>query len=380
MNGRVQWLGVRAGFAVLTAIAGLLLAPQAAIASVGTTTAATPPVNGPVYAIAQVGDLTVIGGEFTAVGGKPRQNAAAIRADGTLDPNFKPDPDGPVRAVAGSEDAGVVFLGGTFGNAGGAARANLAAVGTLDGAALPGWRADTSGSAPDVRSLAVSGSSLYVGGRFAGIDDTTRHQLAAVDTVTGDVVDGFRTRVRGGGVNEVVVSPDGSKVYAGGWFTSIGGEDRLNGAAEVWSATGDATAFDPSQGGGVVTTVGLSPDGGRLYVATENNSLFAYDLTSNDPAWTSKTSGDTQAIAVSATDVYIGGHFSQIVVTKTKRRFLASLNPSDGSVTAWDPNPDGGVMGVWAITMTPGALQVGGTFTTVGGVPRVRFARFPGTP
>lgn len=380
MSGRMQWLGLRGGIAVLTVIVALVLAPQTAVGSVGTATAATPPVNGPVYAIAQVGGLTVIGGDFSAVGGRPRQNVAAIRSDGTLDPSFRPDPDGPVRAVAGSEDGSVVFLGGTFSTAGGAVRANLAAVSKLDGAALPDWRADTSGSLPDVRSLTVSGNSLYVGGRFAGIDETTRHQLAAINVLTGDVVDAFRSRVRGGGVNEVVVSSDGSKVYAGGWFTSIGGEDRLNGVAELWSATGDASPFNPSQGGGTVTTIGLSPDDSRLYVATENNSLFAYDLTSNNPVWTSKTSGDTQAIAVSATDVYIGGHFSQIVVTKTKRNFLASLNPSDGRVSAWDPDPEGGVMGVWAITITPDALQVGGTFTTVGGVSRVRFARFPGTP
>ena len=81
--------GRRRAAAVLAALA-IALGAQPAHASVSETSDPTPRVNGPVYAIAQVGDLTVIGGEFTMVGGKPRQNVAAIRADGTLDPTFDP--------------------------------------------------------------------------------------------------------------------------------------------------------------------------------------------------------------------------------------------------------------------------------------------------
>lgn len=367
---------------LVSAVGGLALVlavPHAAFASVTTVPDTTAGTNGAVYAIAQVGDLTIIGGSFTSVGGKARLNAAAIRADGTVDPTFNPSPNGTVYAVAGSGDASRVFLGGVFTEAGGAAHANLAATDALTGAAVPGWQADTTGTNPDVKSLAVSGSRVYVGGRFGGIDGTTRKRLAALDVGTGDLVTAFRPRPDLS-VFEVVVSPDGSTVYAGGSFTTLGGEPRPNGYASVDAANGDATGFDPSQGGGRVVTIGLDPDGSRLYVATANNSLFAYDSGGNQPTWVRKTSGDTQAIAASETELYIGGHFSQIVTYKIKRTFLASLNPGDGTVTAWDPNLSGPKMGVWAITITPGRLLVGGVFTMVGDLAQRRLARFAGTP
>ena len=47
----------------------LLMLPQAAYASVSATSDDTARVNGTVYAVAQVGTRTIIGGEFTTVGG-----------------------------------------------------------------------------------------------------------------------------------------------------------------------------------------------------------------------------------------------------------------------------------------------------------------------
>jgi WD40 repeat protein len=247
------------------------------------------------------------------------------------------------------------------------------------GAAVASWQADTTGDQPDVHALAVSGSRLYVGGRYSGIDNTQRRRLASLDLTSGEVVTTFRPAPNAV-VKALRVSPDGTKVYAGGSFTEIGGQVRLNSAAELLAASGEATAFNPVEGGGKVTTIGLSPDGSRFYFATENNSLFAYDVTSNSPAWVIKTSGNTQAIAVSATGVYIGGHFSQITTYNAKRVFTASLRPSDGAVTSWDPHLEGRNKGVWAIELTPTHLLMGGGFITVGGVKLKGFARFAGTP
>lgn len=370
-------LGARRAAAAVAALA-IVAAPSSAQASVSQTSDVTPRVNGPVYAIAQVGDLTVIGGEFTTVGGKPRQNVAAIRADGTLDPTFNPGADGIVRALAVSTDGTTVYVGGRFDNAGGAPRANVAAVDAVTGAALTSWQADTTGASPGVTALEVHDTRLYVGGTFSGIDGTVRASLVALTSV-GDVVSTFRPRANAG-MKAIRVSPDGSTVYAAGQFSKLGGLDRPWGVGAVLATTGDATAWNPATGGDRALTLGLSPDGSRIYFSSPNNYLFAYDTASDTPAWVLKTSGDTQAIAPTASEVYFGGHFSQIVTYKLKRNFLASVNAADGTATSWQPDPIGGDMGVWAITLTPNALQVGGTFTTVDGVERVRFARFAGTP
>ena len=370
---------------VLAVTAGLVLTLGAppAMATVSTTPDVTDKVGGGVHAIALVDPdgnpatpdaKAYIGGIFNAVGGKPRGNAALINANGRVDLGFTPATNGIVKAVAVSQDNSVVFLGGKFTTVNGEPRANLAAVDAVTGQLLSGWQADTAGTYPDVNSLAVRGTTLYVGGRFAAIDGIGRRLLAAVDTGTGNVLKTFNAAPNGL-VNEVIVSPDGS-VYAAGAFTMLGGQARAY-AGAVDGVTGVATAFKPAAEGGRAVTAELSPDGSRFFYATENNTLFAYDpAVSNSPVWAIKTSGDTQAIEVLDGEMWIGGHFSQIVTTHTPRAFLASLDPATGSVLAWDPKCYGGKMGVWALAHDGQRLHAGGVFAGFGDVKQRGYARF----
>lgn len=356
------------------ALALTFAAPSAAFAVASESPEGTDQVAGGVYGIAHADGRTFIGGLFTRVGGKIRTNVAALDADGSVATGFTPEANGRVRALAASEDGSVIFLGGTFSEVGGAPRANLAAVDAVSGEAIAGWQANTAGLSPDVASLAVDGDRLYVAGRFTGIDGTTRKRLVALNTVTGDVVPSFKPAPNKG-VTEVVVAPDGT-VYAGGAFTMLGGQPRLA-AGAVEPATGAATAFSPTGNGGNAVTVALSPDGDRFFYGTENNTLFAYDpATSNDPVWSLKTSGNTQAIAVSDDEMWIGGHFSQIVTGKIPRSFLASIDPADGSVSGWDPGTVGGKMGVWALALEGSHLHAGGLFTGFDAGPQRGYARF----
>ncbi len=67
----------------------------------------------------------------------------------------------------------------------------------------------------------------------------------------------------------------------------------------------------------------MTPDGSRFFFTTENNTVFAYDLDSNTPVWSRKMSGNTQALAASANgELFLGGHFSQDLTTKTQASFL----------------------------------------------------------
>lgn len=335
----------------------------------------TDAVEGGVYGISHQGGRTFIGGLFTGVGGQARSNVAAIKSDGTVDEIFSPGTNGKVMSIAISQDGSVLFLGGTFTEAGGAPRGNLAAVDAVTGEAIAGWTADTVGKFPEVMSLAVHGSRLYVAGRFTGIDGTGRKRLVAIDTTTGDLVQAFRPTPNGG-VFEIALSPDRSTVYAGGAFSMLGGQPR-NSAGAVDAATGTATSFAPSGEGGTAITVALSADGGRFFSATENNTLFAYDpAVSNDPVWSIKTSGNTQAIGVSDDEMWIGGHFSQVLTDKIPRPFIASLNPVDGSVNSWDPGCFGNKSGVWALVPDGANLHVGGKFSGFGGVQQRGYARF----
>lgn len=372
----------RALLAAATALGIALSLAPAAQASVPDTPDATAQAVGGVYALAKAGDRVILGGTFTRFGGIARANVAAALPDGTVDRTFNPGTNGVVRAVAVSEDGSTVFLGGLFTTAGGQPRANLAAVDAVTGEALASWRADTAGAYPDVNSLAVDGNRLYVGGRYTGIDGTTRKRLVAVDVTTGQVITGFNPAPNGN-VREVVVSPDGTKVYAGGAFGKIGGQDRLSHAAELLATTGAATSFNPGSpnASGNVVTIEISPDGSRFFYTTENNVLLAFDPPSNTPAWTRKFSGNIQVMAASSSgELYLGGHFVQDVATKAKRPNFASVRWADGQLTPWAPAATGGKLGTWALLLDGNRLHSGGFFRYFGGVQQRGYARFTGTP
>lgn len=361
-----------AGLALVTAV--VLVAPAVASADVSPTPDTTPAVTGTVYAIARIGDRTLIGGSFTAVGGAARKNLAMIRADGSVDPTFKPNPNGTVESLVVSADGTRVFLGGTFTRAGGVPRAQLAAVSTTNGTAITSWYAGTNG---EVHTLAGSGSTLYVGGTFTTIAGVTRHRIAAVDMTT-HAVQPFNP-MSSWTVHGITVSPNGAKVYAAGGFTTIGGTPR-KGIAELAASTGAATAFEPTLGG-VGLAVALSPDATRLYFSTSHNRLIAYrPAISNKPLFKWSLDGDAQAIVASAGTVYFGGHFVHLTrgVTNVVRNHLASVS-KNGTVTTWNPGVDG-TLGVWSTVTTATGLYIGGDFTTVDGMSRPALAHFPGAP
>jgi hypothetical protein len=355
----------------------VMAAPLAAHASVSATPDKTARVNGTVYAVAQVGNRTIIGGAFTEVGSQPRNHVAAIRADGTVDPTFIPDVDGIVYALAGNADGTAIYIGGTFSHVGGAPRANLAAV-AASGAVTDSWSADTTGDRGDVLGLAVNGDYLYVSGRFTGIDGTTTRKRLVALNPAGNLITTFNAGPNST-VRVVAPAAGGTRLFAGGGFTVIGGQSRV-GVAELNPLTGKALPFTATPVGSLLVAMGVSPSGDRLYYGTGDNRVFAYDTATSTLAWTIKNGGDTQAIAAGESEVYLGGHFGNNLTDKVKRQWIESVNTSDGHVTAWDPQFLGGSLGVWAIVATPTALLVGGEFTTAAGLVQRRFARFSGTP
>jgi hypothetical protein len=338
-------------------------------------------IVGVVYAMTQVGGLTYVGGQFTSVSGTPRSNVAAIQADGTLDPTWDPSTDGIVYAMAASSDGSKIFLGGTFTSVGGQPRSRLAAVTPAPdtGDLVEGWTTTANNNA--VRALAAdSGDRLYVGGNFGRIGGRATPRLGAVSQSTGAVDTAF-VPSPSGTVRALALSDDGSKLYAGGGFTAIGGASRP-GAAELDATTGTATSFAPTDGG-VVISMDVSPSG-RLFFGTTSNRTWAYDpVDGGAPEYRIRTGGDVQAILATEDEVYIGGHFNTMPEFKLDRLALASFLPADGSPTAWNPGANGS-FGVWALGLTrtalgpnePPALSIGGDFTRVAGLARRGYARF----
>jgi hypothetical protein len=319
---------------------------------------------------------TIIGGSFSYVNGAPRKNIAAIDvATGDLDRSFIADTNGTVKALAMAPAGDRLFIGGAFTDVNGAYRSRLAALSPVSGAALS-WSANAGGG---VNALATNGDALYVGGGFTNIGGVNNiAELARVSIATSAVDTTFNPNP-GGSVKALEVTLDGSRIFAVGPFGSMSGQSRP-GAALV-NVNGSLGSWAPTEGGSSIAA-DLSPDQTRIYFSTSKNRMFAYDYTGanpNTPTWISRTGGDVQAIAATATEVYVGGHFRNFPEEHKSRNHLASVYVTTGLATDWGPGANG-EFGVWSITATADSLLIGGDFDRAGTRRQPGFARFSGTP
>jgi uncharacterized delta-60 repeat protein len=200
-------------------------------------------LNGSVYALIQQPDgKLVLGGDFTSLGGQPRNRIGRLNADGTLDANFNPNVGSPgvVDALALQSD-GKLVVGGTYFTVGGQPRTNLARLnpdGTLDPVFNPG-----SDYAGYVYSLALQpDGKILVGGEFATIAGQARSKIARLNA-DGTLDKGFVASADNG-VEALAVLP-GGKILLGGWFHYLDGQWR-SGLARVNSDGTLDYAFNPS--------------------------------------------------------------------------------------------------------------------------------------
>jgi hypothetical protein len=184
--------------------------------------------------------------------------------------------------------------------------------------------------------IALSGSTLFLAGKFGRIGDEPRRNLGAVDASSGSVT-GWNPDADSE-VNLIV--PAGATVFVAGLtLKQVGGAQRA-GVAELDASTGQATSWQSDVNGGWVTGLAVS----------------------------------------SSKDVALG--FFEGGVSGAKRSGAAAINTSNGRVTAWNPalvfeGPLGGmasISGVDSIAVSGSTVYLAGNFVSVGGRPRSRLA------
>jgi hypothetical protein len=234
-------------------------------ASTGAPAATFPRVNGKVNACVPDGSGGwYIGGDFNRVGGIIRNNIAHILANGSVDLTWNPNANREVYALAVS--GSTVYAGGYFTSIGGKPRNRIAAIAAITGAATD-WNPNADNL---VYALAVSDSTVYAGGAFTSIGGQWRNNIAALDAVTGAATD-WNPNASGGYYPSSVyaLAVSGSTVYAGGWFTSIGGQTRWSIAA-LNDTTGAATDWNPNAEGYVDA---LAVSGSTVYAGGDFTSI-----------------------------------------------------------------------------------------------------------
>jgi hypothetical protein len=344
-------------------------------ATTGSATTWAPDLDGDVRALAVSGSTVYVGGSSDLISGRPRSRLAALDTTTGSVTDWNPSPNGDVDAIAVSGSS--VYAGGAFTGAG-TALSTIRGIAKLnsDGDLDTSWAPDPDPDGPhgSVYALAVSGSSVYVGGDFSSIGGQPRASIAALDAATGNATawNPHPSAVNSGGIYAIAVT--GSMVYVGGEFLSIGGQSR-NGLAALDGTTGNATAWDPkpiepeSCGG---TGVGrLTVSGSLVYVGgcfdsiggQQRSYLAALDAVTGDAtAWNPNPNGEG-ALAIWGSTVYFGGGFSSI--GGQTRRNLAALDAATGSVTPWNPDPVDG--SVYALAVSGPTVYVSGDFDSVGG-------------
>ncbi len=304
-----------------------------------------------------------IGGTFSKVGDLTRYNIAHILPNGAVDENWNPRaievfPDeyinypptkGEIYSLALSRDGSTLYVGGNFNKIGVQKRSGIAALDTKTGLATD-W--DPVADNPIyVLTLSRDGKILYVGGRFNNIGGHKRNGLAALDTSTGlatkwnpdaNPFDPFQSER----IHTLALSPDGSILYVGGYFYTIGGQKRNNIAA-LDTSTGLATEWNPE-----AAPVAGGFNWGEVYALSLNSD---------------------------GSILYVGGNFNEI--GGQRRIGLAALDTKTGLATEWNSNvgtnfnvatfTDSNLGTVYSLALSPddSILYVGGNFNNISGQP-----------
>jgi trimeric autotransporter adhesin len=319
-----------------------------------------PGANGRVYALAHLGKTIYVGGHFTTLVGKPRQNIGAVTTAGAVTA-FNPGAGDTVYVVRVGPN-GNVFAGGTFGTLGGKKHAKIGEL-TPSGAPVA-WNptvGQVTGFAcpprchPVVFTIAFSGSTVYFGGHFGLIDGQSRNSAAAVNTAGAllqwdpNVYAAANcptcTTVETERVYTLIPDSTTGEVYACGGFWQVNGNKRSFNLA----------AFDP------VTGV-------------------------LDPHFTVQDDGDTPGCALRNGILYFGGHFNYVGVGCQHStvppcfvyHHVAAANVATNTVLSWNPGANSN-HGIYTVRQDATHVGFGGYQTRFGGRQQEGYAAYSST-
>jgi hypothetical protein len=328
-------------------------------------------VNSEVTRFAVSGTDLYVGGWFTQSGdGSQTLNYVAKWNGSNWSPLGAGAQNGVNAVVYGIGISGTaIYVGGMFTQAGGAPANYIA---RWNGTS---WSTLLSGANDGVYWIEMSGADAYVGGAFTLAGGNAANHVARWN--------GSSWSTLGEGVNDEVdeIAVSGIDIYFGGMFTQAGGNPanriaKWNAVSNTWSALGE----DGSNGAnGSVFAIAVS--GSDVYVGGQftqagghqANYIAKWDTgTYSWPILGSGLNGPSLALATNGTDIYVGGEF-----TEAGGRLVNNIAKWNG--TDWS-DLESGVNGrVRAVAVSGTDIYVGGEFTEAGGHPASHIARWDGS-
>ncbi|MEI7982089.1 MAG: dockerin type I domain-containing protein, partial [Bacteroidota bacterium] len=238
---------------------------------------------------------------------------------------------------------------------------------------------NTFGKLHSIITLAAFNNQVYAGGDFFGVKCNNNYKpyIAAINAVTG--VSLIFNPYTNGLVRTFHIN--GNYLYVGGDFTEIqnwGTNTMLprNRIAQVVLGTnGSVTGWNPDANGSVlsIASKGLYIYAGGTFSTIGGNPrprLSAIKISDGTSStWTPSPNDTVKCLVVGGDTLYVGGDFTNIAATTRNR--IASFSLTGNALNSFDPNANGEVN---AIAFKNNKLFTGGTFTTIAGASRNRFA------
>jgi PKD repeat protein len=194
----------------------------------------------------------------------------------------------------------------------------------------------------------IVGNTVFAGGSFTnarpagaapGTNLIPRSNILAYNLTTG-VITSFAPQINGQ-VKIIKASPDGSRIYVGGSFSSIGGQTRWNIAAFDVATGALLTTFRPAVGGSYVNAIEVTNSavyvggliGAGAGVARKN--LAAFNTSGALLGWAPTTDLQVDSMVLTPSDdkLIVAGRFG--MVNNVSQRGLAALDLSSGAILPW---------------------------------------------
>ncbi|GAB2691638.1 hypothetical protein GCM10027194_27540 [Thalassiella azotivora] len=387
-------------------------------------------VNGVVWSQVVVGNAVWATGGFTTArpaGSAPGQNEVDRRnvivydiRTGQRDTSFTEWLNATGQVVAASPDGSRVYVGGDFTSASGVRHERIVAFDTATGRVVHSFDAHLDAR---VSAIAATNDTVYVGGSFLSANGVSRTRLAAFRASDGALLNWAPT-AQNQPVQSMVLSPDASTLYVGGKFSGLNG-NNVKGLGAVDPVTGATKPLPVANvvrnGGEAGGITSLTVDGDNLYgtgftfgsLAVGNfEGVFAARLSDGELDWIVDCHGDHYSSMAIGEVVYAAGHahycgnvdsFSQTQPWRFDRA-LAFSKDATGTVMSnamdrsryydfgglprpttlhWYPYMDAGTytgqnQGPWSVTGNADYVAYGGEFTRTNQYAQqglVRFAR-----
>jgi hypothetical protein len=334
-------------------------------------------------AMSVVGARTFVGGTISSIGGETRTNLAAFSMRSGELLSWSPSTDGRVETICNVKDS-FLFLGGYFSQVNGINRSSLAIFNRSG--ALHNIAFTFNGN---VRSIAFGGDSIvYVGGSFTNVATISPYnsllrvcsKITAINFRTGRVQPTYNPNAN----NDVyTLMVDGNTLYAGGIFTSIGGQPRQF-VAGISRNTALANSFNPGlfSGSTSVNTICRVDSnlliGGNFYYTVNSinirRNLAAFNIgTSILSKLANEPDLPVNCLVKNNETIYCGGNFT--LLGAMGRNNVAAFLASNGNILNFDigTSTNFGNHSVFCMFWKDDYLFLGGTFDMIGEVYRNKF-------